>query len=105
MDEYNDFDLTLFENKKNKLDQTQSKQILSDIVPVLEKVEDWSVENLNAVLQNYADEKEYKIGKVMWPVRIGVTANVVTPGGSAEMMYLLGKEKSLQRLNRCIERL
>ena len=41
----------------------------------------------------------------MWPLRIGVTGEVITPGGGAEMLYLLGKEESLKRLNRCIERL
>ncbi len=105
LDEYQDFDLELFENKKNKLDKEQSKQILVDFVKILEDTKDWSVENLNAQIQDYTNQKEYKIGKTMWPLRIAVTGQTVTPGGGAEMLYLLGKTTSLERINRCISRL
>ncbi len=102
---YGDFDLALFENQKNKLDKAQSLEILKDMLPKLEELKEWNVENINAELAKYAEAHEYKIGKVMWPLRIAVTGNVVTPGGSAEMMYLLGKDESLKRIEYCIERL
>ena len=105
LDEYSDFDLSLFENKKNKLDQQSSKEILIDMVDVLSKVNNWTVENLNNIIQDYTNLKEYKIGKTMWPLRIAVTGQTVTPGGGAEMLYLLGKEESIKKINRCIERL
>ena len=72
---------------------------------ILEQTKDWSVENLNTVIANYTTLKEYKIGKTMWPIRIAVTGQSVTPGGGAEMLYLLGKDESLKRINHCIERL
>ena len=102
---YSDFDLALFENQKNKLDKDQSYQILQDVLPQLENLQDWKVESINEVLSNYASCMEYKIGKVMWPLRISVTGCVVTPGGSSEMMYLLGKDKSIERIQRCLQRL
>ena len=105
LDNYNDFDLTLFENKKNKLDKLASLEILQDMQAILEQTKDWSVENLNTVIANYTTLKEYKIGKTMWPIRIAVTGQSVTPGGGAEMLYLLGKDESLKRINHCIERL
>ena len=105
LDNYNDFDLTLFENKKNKLDKLASLEILQDMQAILEQTKDWSVENLNTVIANYTTLKEYKIGKTMWPIRIAVTGQTVTPGGGAEMLYLLGKDESLKRINHCIERL
>ena len=61
--------------------------------------------SLYTILPEGLTLKEYKIGKTMWPLRIGVTGEVVTPGGGAEMLYLLGKEESLKRLLRCIDRL
>ena len=102
---YGDFDLENFENKKNKLDKQQSKQILQDILPVLQDIKDWTFENLNQALCDYAGQKEYKLGKVMWPVRIAVTGQVITPGGAGEMLYLLGKDQSLERMQHCIDRL
>ena len=102
---YGDFDLSLFENKKNKLDKASSLQILVDMFELLQKDNAWSVESLSNIIQEYTNQKEYKIGKTMWPIRIGVTGEVITPGGGAEMLYLLGKDESLKRLSRCIERL
>ena len=49
--------------------------------------------------------KEYKIGKTMWPLRIGVTGQTVTPGGGAEMLYILGKDESIKRLENVLNRL
>lgn len=105
LDNYSDFDLTLFENKKNKLDQMTSLDILQDMYTILEKAQNWTVENLNQVISDYTMLKEYKIGKTMWPVRIAVTGQTVTPGGGAEMLYLLGKQEALSRINHCIQRL
>lgn len=105
LEDYQDFDLALFENKKNKLDKAGSLEILKDMYEILKSENDWSVERLNQTIQDYATEKEMKIGKAMWPVRIGVTGQTVTPGGGAEMLYLLGKDKSLERIEKCIQRL
>lgn len=102
---YTDFDLALFENKKNKLDKASSLQILEEMLPLLQNEQAWTVESLSELIQNYTTQKEYKIGKTMWPLRIGVTGATVTPGGGAEMLYLLGKAESLARINKCIERL
>ena len=97
-------DTSLFENKKNKLDKLQSRDILVKIFPLLASTE-FEVENLNTLLAKYAEHKEMKIGKLMWPVRIAVTAHTVTPGGAGEMLYLLGKEESLKRIQASIDAL
>ena len=68
------------------------------------------MDNSSALTRNFDSkwaiiEKEFKIGKVMWPVRVAVTGKVVTPGGGAEMLFLVGKDRSLQRIDFCIEKL
>lgn len=105
LDNYTTFDLSLFENKKNKLDKQASLEILQDMYLTLLKTTNWTVENLNEVIANYTSLKEFKIGKTMWPIRIAVTGQTVTPGGGAEMLYLLGKQESLKRIENCIQRL
>lgn len=105
LDEFEDFDLELFENKKNKLDKALSCEILKDMKIVLENEDNWEVDNLNQIIQNYTNLKEYKIGRTMWPLRIAVTGRTITPGGGAEMLYLLGKDESLKRIRKQIERL
>ena len=105
LDDYKEFDLELFENKKNKLDKLSSLDILNDMLDILTNEDKWEVDNLNQIIQDYATLKEFKIGKVMWPLRIAVTGEVVTPGGGAEMLYLLGKDESIKRLQKQIQRL
>ena len=46
-----------------------------------------------------------KIGKVMWPVRISVSGQAVTPGGPVEICTILGKEESLRRMDAGIAKL
>ena len=105
LDEYTDFDLELFENKKNKLDKASSLEILKDMIDILKNIDNWQVDNLNQIIQDYTTLKEYKIGKTMWPLRIAVTGQTITPGGGAEMLYLLGKEEAIKRITRQIQRL
>ena len=41
----------------------------------------------------------------MWPVRIAVSGKAVTPGGPVELCCILGKEESLNRIEKGIARL
>ena len=44
-----------------------------------------------------------KMGTFMWPVRISLSGQKVTPGGVTELLYLLGKDESIVRLNKGME--
>lgn len=103
--DFKDFDLDLLVNKKNKTSLVGSLETISECLPKLEEIKDWTVENINNTISNYSTEKEQKIGYVMWPLRIGVTGEVVTPGGTGEMMFILGKEETLRRLKQTQERI
>jgi glutamyl-tRNA synthetase len=56
-------------------------------------------------LINFADQKEMKNGTVLWPVRIAISGQQVTPGGAIEILLLLGKDESIRRLNVGLEKL
>lgn len=102
---YTDFDLELLINKKNKTTFESSKQAIEDAIDYLGKINDWTAENINEDIKNYSEEKQVKIGFVMWPLRIAVTGQVVTPGGCGEMMYILGKDETIVRLQTTLKRL
>ena len=44
-------------------------------------------------------ESGIKMGTFMWPARIALSGQKVTPGGVTELLYLLGREESMKRLN------
>jgi glutamyl-tRNA synthetase len=41
----------------------------------------------------------------MWVLRIGVAGQKVTPGGATELLAILGKENSLDRLKKSLANL
>lgn len=102
---YTDFDLEILINKKNKTTFESSKHAIEDAIDYLGKINNWTAENINEAIKNYSEEKQVKIGFVMWPLRIAVTGQVVTPGGCGEMMYILGKDETITRLQTTLKRL
>jgi glutamyl-tRNA synthetase len=56
-------------------------------------------------LSAYVEQKGCKNGYVMWPIRTAVSGKQMTPGGATELMEILGKEESLARIRKGIEKL
>ncbi len=46
-----------------------------------------------------------KNAKLLWPVRIAISGQAVTPGGAVEICCLLGKEEALRRMEKAEARL
>ena len=86
-----------------KTNEETSLAVLKDILPVLEKQEDYSNDALYAMLCDYVAEKGCKNGYVMWPIRTAVSGKQMTPGGATELMEILGKEESIARVKKGIE--
>ncbi|MBO7096808.1 MAG: glutamate--tRNA ligase, partial [Lachnospiraceae bacterium] len=100
-----EYSTELYANKKNKIDEAASLAVLKDVLPILEAQDDYSNDALYAVLLKYAEEKGFKNGYVMWPVRIALSGKVMTPAGATEILELLGKEESVKRIKEAINKL
>ena len=99
------FDAELFTNKRNKITPQKSAEILEPAIKILEAVDDWTLDTLNEKISAFVAESGLKVGAVMWPLRIALSMQKVTPGGVTEILYLLGKETSLERLNSALNNL
>ena len=75
------------------------------VEPLLEAQTDYSNDALYQTLAGYVEQKGCKNGYVMWPVRTAVSGKQMTPAGATEIMEVLGKEESLARIRRGIEKL
>ncbi len=100
-----DYDVAMYTHKKMKTNAETSLSVLQDLLPRLEAQEDYSNDALYVTLSAYVEEKGYKNGYVMWPVRTAVSGKQMTPGGATELMEVLGKEESLARIRKGIEML
>lgn len=92
------FDAELFINKRNKVTIEKSVEIIKPALEILEKVDNWTLEVLNEKIFAFTESTGLKTGTVMWPLRIAVSGQKVTPGGVVEILYLLGKTAALERL-------
>lgn len=72
-------------------------KILADVNHLLEKETDFSVANLEKVIRDYCTGQNLKTSAVFHPLRVAVTGQAVGPG-LFETLSLLGKEKTLHRL-------
>lgn len=98
-----EYDVAMYTHKKMKTNAETSLAVLKDILPRLEEQEDYSNDALYKLLCDYVAEKGVKNGYVMWPIRTAVSGKQMTPGGATELMELLGKEESLNRIRKGIE--
>ncbi|GEM_PF-122646 len=100
-----DYDNSLYINKKNKCTEENSLELLKDVLPLLEGVEDFSNDGLFASLKQFAADKGLKVGFVMWPIRTALSGKASTPGGATQIMEILGKDESLKRIRAAIAKL
>ncbi|MCR5251074.1 MAG: glutamate--tRNA ligase [Lachnospiraceae bacterium] len=97
-----EYDTEMYVHKKMKTTKESSLEVLKQLLPVLEAQDDYSNDALYALFQNFAAEHEYKNGYVLWPVRTAVSGKQMTPAGATEIMELIGKEESLERIRKGI---
>lgn len=98
-----EYDPEMYTHKKMKTNKETSLAVLQELCPVFEQQEDYSNDALYQLLTTFAAEHEYKNGYVLWPVRTAVSGKQMTPAGATEIMEILGKEESINRIKKGIE--
>ncbi len=102
-EELPEYDTAMYTHKKMKTDSAISLAVLKDMLPVLEKLEDYSLDSIHDTVMEYVASKEMKNGTALWPLRTAVSGKQMTPGGAFEIMEILGKEESIARIRKGIE--
>lgn len=104
-EELPEYDVAMYAHKKMKTDRASSLEVLKEVLPILEEQSDYSNDGLYQRLLQYVEQKGCKNGYVMWPIRTAVSGKQMTPAGATEIMEVLGKEESLKRIRKGIEKL
>ncbi|NLL92629.1 MAG: glutamate--tRNA ligase [Clostridiales bacterium] len=100
-----EYDIEMYSHKKMKTSPESSLEVLKELLPVFEQLEDYSNDAIYAELVKYVENKGCKNGYAMWPLRTAVSGKQMTPGGATEIMEVLGKEESLNRIKSAIDKL
>ena len=99
LEEFGVYDLAFFENEKQKSSVELAKEILPKIIESLSAQTDFSNANLFSELVKLSESLGIKKQALLWVTRIALTGKLSTAGGATEILELLGKEKSIERLN------
>ena len=68
---------------------------------VLERIEPFEPEQIEAVVKAFAEERGLGMGKVAQPLRVAMTGTTVSPG-LGETLALVGRVATMGRLERAI---
>ena len=105
IDELPEYDNELYTHKKMKTNPENSLESLKEILPVLEGIEDWNMDNIHSALFALIEKLEVKNGIILWPLRVALSGLPFTPGGGVDLAAILGKDESIKRVKKGIEQL
>ncbi|HHY82103.1 MAG TPA: glutamate--tRNA ligase [Clostridiales bacterium] len=100
-----EYEADLFVHKKSKTTLENSYENLAKAIEVLEMLEEWTEERIHQVLIDLITQLGVKNSQLLWPVRVAASGKLVTPGGAAEILGLLGKNESMRRLHIGLDKL
>ncbi|MCH4148410.1 MAG: glutamate--tRNA ligase [Prevotella sp.] len=86
---------------KKRWKEYSAKQ-MTELIEVLDGIDDFSVEGQEPVIMKWVEDKEYKLGDVMNAFRLALVGIGKGPG-MFDISAFLGKEETLKRLRRAIE--
>ena len=89
---------------RGKLEAAQARDAISTTLSKLEQVSPWNTQALEDMMRAQAEELELKVGVFFGLFRVAVTGRKVSPP-LFETMEVLGRERSLERINTALEKL
>lgn len=102
-EELPEYDIAMYTHKKMKTNTETSLQVLEEILPTLEALDDYTNDSIYATISAFTADKGYKNGYVLWPIRTAVSGKQMTPAGATEIMEIIGKDESIARIKKGIE--
>jgi len=94
----------LLTHEKMGVDFSWAKKSLEEAQKDLEKLDNWKVSEIKNVLTKIVEKFACKNGQVFWQLRAALSGLEFSPG-VFEVMYTLGKEESLKRIKKALEKL
>jgi len=100
-----DYDIELYTHKKMKTTSETALEALKILLPVLEGIENWTMDSIHETVFAKIAEMGVKNGYMLWPLRVALSGKQFTPGGGIEIAAIIGKQDALIRLKKGIEKL
>tara|TARA_B100000945_G_C20198186_1_gene510155 strand:- start:168 stop:776 length:609 start_codon:yes stop_codon:yes gene_type:complete len=92
------------EKAAQKAFKSDTKEILQQVKNLTERTDTFTSEALSETIKGWITQQEMGFGKVMMPLRLALVGEMKGPD-VFDIMALLGKKESLQRIERTIQHL
>ena len=100
-----EYDIAMYTHKKMKTNSENSLEVLKELLPRYEALDEYTIPAIEKVAMDYVAEKGCKNGQALWPLRTAVSGKQMTPCGATEIMEVIGKEESIARIEKAIDKL
>lgn len=100
-----EYDLTFFQNKKFKTDESTALAALKALLPALENVDEWTRDGVYNACAPLVEQLGVKGGWLLYPLGIALAGMQATPGGGTDLAAIIGKERTLERIRQAIDML
>ena len=104
-DELPEYDNSLYEHKKMKTNSENSLDSLKACLPVFEGINEWRLDVIHDSIMSLIEDMGIKNGQMLWPIRTALSGKPSSPGGAFELAEILGKEETIKRIEKGIEKL
>lgn len=81
-----------------------AKELMAELLEAIKKIEDFSSANNEKEIKEWATTKGVSYGKVMQPLRLSLVGKLAGPH-LFDIIYLIGKEETIKRIENAIETL
>jgi glutamyl-tRNA synthetase len=95
-------DVEFEEKARNKFLNEQSRDFLKEVKDGLSAMDAFTEEEIEVLFKSIVEKHEIKLGKLAQPVRVALTGGTQSPG-IFEVIEVIGREKTIRRLERAIE--
>ncbi|MEA3304812.1 MAG: glutamate--tRNA ligase [Patescibacteria group bacterium] len=91
----------LFLNEKMGITEESAKETLQWVSGVISNIQDMSYQGIKDTLVQEIKGAGYKNGQILWPLRYALTGEQFSMG-AIEMIEILGKDQSIEKINKAI---
>ncbi|UPT72055.1 MAG: glutamate--tRNA ligase [Flavobacterium sp. JAD_PAG50586_2] len=95
---------TSYDEKAAKNWKEETPRLMQELISVLENISDFTSLNIETVVKDWMTQNEIGMGKVMQPFRLSLVGALKGPH-LFDIVELIGKEKTIERLEKAIESL
>ena len=92
------------EKASKKAFKDDTKAIMTDVLAIVSNINDFEVETLQTEIKGWITKNDISFGKVMMPLRLALVGALQGPD-VFDIMYMIGKNESIKRLEKLIQAL